>query len=366
MAAPIVDSVQRGADIGGMLTSAGQRGLDRLQQQFQFGQEFSNQKRQQAIARDQRDRHLATQLNFEHQRHLMSINARANLQKQASQEALKRSVVQAGLTEKLAEQNFEREMLAAREAAKMQAQNVEYKYTTAQRIEDAKFARAEQMIQSSDSFTPEEKQIALQRLQIARAGIRQPTEILGDPNKAKFPEGKGIGETWTENGGVVRRDENGVPQILFRPDQMPEYLQQKQENELKIKQQEWENKLAIEKQKAQLEREKLLAEKRIELLTEEIVTDSGTRRRTPQEVSDIMEAAFGEEQKRNETPWWDDLKQKGYMVEEEDLQYPQSVGGSRAFLRTMERVHGSFENIPDELKPAVESAARVVAAYDRQ
>jgi len=364
MAAPIIENVQRGADLGGMLTSAGQSGLARLQQQLQFGQQFVEQQAQQQITREQHDRNLTMQLSQQRDMQQAQIDAAAQRQKSAADEALKRMTVQYGLEGQVKRDAFDNELSKMREQARLTAQNTEYTYTTKQRIEDAKFARAEQAIKTNQQFSRQERDEALRRLSVARAGIREPTEILGDPNKPKYPEGEEPGVRITaDDGAIWSREMDGNWRLHQSAKDSIQYLQKQSQAELQLKQLE-----------IQAKREQAITETRAKLLADDvrIVGPDGKavyRRRTPEEVDEIVSSAFGIERQiqpaqQGEQPWWERATQNGLMVEESDLAFPEEVGGSIAFIRTVKARFG--DQVPDELRKAYEQAALVVSAYAAQ
>lgn len=299
---------------------------------------------------------------------------RYHAEHEANQTAIRIAAMKSGLAQDMQREEYLQSLMQAKEAGKQAAQQTEYTYTTKQRIEDAKFARAEQAIKTNPRFSQPERDEALRRLAVARAGIREPVEILGDPNKPKYPEGKEPGQVWAgaQDGGWTQGyfttdPKTGTAKLLVRPDQTPEYQQQKAQVELETK-----------KLELQAKREEKIADLRSKLLSDEtrIVGPDGKaiyRRRTPEEVDEIVSTSFGIERQvqpkqaeQGEQPWWQRVAQAGFSVEESDISLPEEVGGSVAFIRTMNARYGDFDNVPDKLKKAYMEAARVVRAYSAQ
>ena len=102
-------------------------------------------------ARDMQVQQLQQQRNMQ----LADIEAQAERQKEAADIAYKRTALAAGLQEKLQEQAFDQRLVQMEEAARVQAEQWEYRYTTQQRQDIAKFNNARQRIQGNDAFSPE-------------------------------------------------------------------------------------------------------------------------------------------------------------------------------------------------------------------
>jgi len=210
--APIIGSVQQGSQgAGQILASAGQGSLNRLTQAYQEQQRLDDRQVQmeanRALQRDQQ----ANAISAAHQRQIMQIDSQQENQRFLADEQMKRMVVGAGLEEDARKVAFENSLEVAREQAKQQAATFDRKFTMEQRVADARFARAEQMIEEADYLDDNQKQIAMQRLAQARATNSVPTEVLGDPNATTYPDGQGIGEYWTDEatGAIMSREPSG-------------------------------------------------------------------------------------------------------------------------------------------------------------
>jgi hypothetical protein len=210
--APVIGSVQQGSQgVGAMLSQAGQGSLNRLTQAFQQQQNRDNAivqaEAQRAAQRDMQANSIAAA----HQQQIAGIDAQQENQRFLADEQMKRMVVGAGLEEEARVSAFENSLMVAREQAKQQAATFDRKFTTEQRVADARYARAEQMIEDSDFLDDRQKQIALQRLAQARATNSRPTETLGDPNAKTYPDGQGIGDYWVDEstGAIMSREPSG-------------------------------------------------------------------------------------------------------------------------------------------------------------
>lgn len=290
------------------------------------------------------------------------IQGEYNRAHEANQTAVRMAAMKAGLAQDMQREEYMQSLMQAKEKGRQDASNTEYKYTTEQRIEDAKFARAERLISNSSDMNPEEKSEALRRIAVARAGIREPTEILGDPNKMKFPEGQNVGDFWSSDDGAVwTRDPDGKPRKSSGYRDSKEYLTAKATSDLGVKELEVKSK-----------RQEFIDKTRLELLTKEVKGEDKdgnptSRMRDPEEVEKILQSAGlvpkPEPQQQQEQNWWEPLQAQGWQVTQEDVDLPQEVGGSQAYIRTLNAQYGGFESVPDELKQNYISAARVLRNY---
>ncbi len=130
-----------------------------------------------------------------------------------------------------------------------------------------------------------------------------------------YPEGQSVGEVWTTEGGTtLTRGPDGLPKLLVRPDQTPEYQQMKTQQALEEKQRLAEEKRALE------------VEKFIRTLrTEQIETtikdaegkeSTGKRYRTPAEVYEATLRGYPELAPQQQAP----LPIFGKMPQQSQLQ----------------------------------------------
>ena len=322
---------QGGVSAGQLIASAGQRNLDRQQRDAQFSQRLKQQRDMQMV----------------------QIDAQADLQRQAADDAMARTAMRAGLDEHIREQEFDRSLMKMKEQARLQASQWEYQYTAKQRQEIAKFNNARQAIQNNRSWSSEEKAQALKLIDLQQANIK-PAMMPRDPSKPVFPDGQGVGEMWKdERGATVTRTTDGEVKLLVRPDQTPEYLAQKQK----------------------AERENELFKLKAKLASESIGTGDGGNAiyRTAEEINSIIANITGEappigQQQEQQGPeaWWSSIKKMGVEVRDSDKKLPSQVGGAQAFFRDYIRRYGSRQNVPSEKREAFDECVKILAAYHRQ
>jgi hypothetical protein len=309
------------------------------------------------LDRSQRRKLTLAKIKSQAQQNAARLQMQYNIAHEANQTALEQAAIEAGVAKDLQREQFMQEFRLTREQARQKAKQTEFKYTTQQRIEDAKLARAENLVKGADDIPQEQKDEMLRRLAVARAGI-EPTAVLGDPNKPQFDEGKEPGKLWPgdpgggwEKGYFSTNPETGEADLEVRPDQTPQYLEKKHEFEL----------ARVEKQN-ELKLKESMAEMRMKLLTESIDqgVDKPPRHRTKEEVDEIVNQAYGIEsqsQQQGGQDWTQGLRELGIEVRPEDMELGAEVGGSVAFLRQFE----TLEDVPPQLRAAYEAAARVVA-----
>lgn len=127
-------------------------------------------------------------------------------------------------------QDFRREMVegqAGRQRDLMEfgqglrEEDFEFRLTAQQRADQEKYQNALYEVESSDSFSEEEKGEAKRRLTAKLAGIR-PLPSRKDPSK--FPQGQGVGESWTTPEGLVlSRDAQGSIKKIGESRSQPTY-----------------------------------------------------------------------------------------------------------------------------------------------
>lgn len=288
-----------------------------------------------------------------------SIEARAELQKSAAQQAMEHTALRAGLGEELQRQKFNQQLQMLDAEAKARASQVEFQYTTEQRRQFARLNQARQDIMQSPRFTQQQKREALRILELQQAGI-QPSMMPRDPNKPQFPEGKDIGQTWLdEQGSILSREPDGTIKLIQRWDQGPEAA--------KVKAEQSQQEKALE---IQARREEKLLDIRRELLTEPIkqkdaLGNEKITYRDVEEVDRLMEKIMPQPPQQDRPPeqWWDRAEQQGLKVEPKDKTLPEHVGYAQSLVRTLASQYGSYDAIPDEQKPSYLQAADLLRQY---
>jgi hypothetical protein len=135
-------------------------------------------------------------------------SAQAQMQYEASREAnktaLARTAIQAGLQKDMQMQEYLQGLEAAKQQAKDDAARFDQKFTSEQRVTDAKLQSARRAIESSQSLDDRQKAEALMRLDTEIATNSNPTQVLGDPNNRPRKDGKQPGDIWIdENTGAL-------------------------------------------------------------------------------------------------------------------------------------------------------------------
>ena len=304
------------------------------------------------------------------------IEARANLQKQAADDAMARVAVQTGLDSQIREEEFNREVAKMQEGARLKANQWEYQFTSQQRQEIARFNNARQAIASSDRFSDEEKQAALKAIDLQQAAVK-PAMLPRDPSKPVYPEGRGIGEMWRDdNGAIVSRTKDGELKLLQRFDQGPEFNKQ----QFQAKQQEQEQLARVKQDEAayklQIARESKMLDLRFKLATESVgETDAEgnvvDRMRTPEEIETILQRVMGGQQAPQQgqpaqdqpRPWYEPAEERGMTVTEADKRLPPAVGSAQAWIRQAVKTYGSPDKIPSHMQGGFREASAILRQY---
>jgi len=296
-------------------------------------------------------------LNAQSQIQQQSIQARAQLQQQAAQQAMEQTALRAGLGEKLQEQRFGQELQQMHEAARIQASQVEYQYTAQQKREFAKLNQARQAIMQSREFSPVEKREALRQLDLQQAGI-EPSMMPRDPQAAAEEQ---FAQAFVDEntGALMGFDRSNRPRMLVAPDKMPEAVEAQRKHELALE--DARARVKIEEQKQSL-RTKLASEP---VITTDKDGNKSISYRSADEIEQIMERAFpspplpelGEPQPQL---WYKEAERQGLNVTPKDKTLPPHVGYAQAMVRTVKQKYGSYQNIPEALRPAFDQALEIL------
>ena len=272
---------QGGTTAGQIIAQAGQANLQREQQQNMLSQQLQQQREMQ----------------------LVQIGAQADMQREAADKAFAQTALQHGLQGELQEQMFDQTVQKMQEGAKLEAQQFDYQFTAKQRQQIAAYNNARQTISGSDNFSPDEKKLALQQIDLEQANIK-PQSMPS--NKYKWPtingQQSGLGVPITLSGGATvigELDANGNPKFGK--------LEEFQNTEKGItlqKQLEAESKRADKEQAGQNIIQKSITDNLFKLFSEPITYPTGqkdadggdilgSRPRTPAEVQKIMQGVMG-------------------------------------------------------------------------
>jgi len=228
--------------------------------------------------------------------------------------------------------------------AQLDASTFEMQYTQKQKLDIARFKRAQSDIEVNQDFSDQEKASVRRALDLKLMGIT-PSEL---PKTNPWPKGQSIGDSYPKYGGVARRNKDGIEEILYRPDQMPDW--QKREHEVKMETEK--GKVATEKRKHVFE-----------LMTKGLYGGGEgleeTRRKVDfHEATRIVDTMYGDREE-----WWNRAEDQGFEVADEDRDLPEQVGYSKTYIQNMIKQFGSFDNLPPEAQDAYRQAIEVLREH---
>lgn len=129
-------------------------------------------------------------------------SAQAQMQYEASHEAnktaLAKAAISAGLQKDMQMAEYLQGLQEAKQQARDDAAKYDQKFTTEQRVTDARLQQARRSIESSPSLTETQKREALMRLDTEIATNANPTMVLGDPNAKPPKDGREPGEVYLD------------------------------------------------------------------------------------------------------------------------------------------------------------------------
>ncbi len=127
------------------------------------------------------------------------------------------------------EQSQAEASIAKIEAQKAEDANTIWEFTPHNAQRRAGLMAANQKLQADPNFTSEEKAIGSQQIQVQLDTIEKTPRQRTKADGPRYEQGKGPGDSWPENGGIVGLDRSGNKRFLVQPDKMPEYLERKAE-----------------------------------------------------------------------------------------------------------------------------------------
>lgn len=306
---------------------------------------------------------------------MREIDARADREKESADNAMKRVAVRAGLQGELQEQEYDRRVLELQEKAKVDASQFKFEINAKDRHELAKLNNAESEVRklvADGEWNQEEGVQALQLIERKRMGIG-PTAYPADLDKPPPFQDQIL--IHPETGAVIAPARSAS--VLVQPDKRPEYLQQKAESDRQAKLQD-SRISALTKLSAVI-----LSEETKDLATGK--TTKKDRTLTKPEIDERMNMIFGVQEERGqrhvetavsdlpsgeESEWWSALEgavsedfPKGIRVPEEFRNLPAEEGAAKALYEAYSQKFGSFENVPDELKPAYAEIIKAVRKH---
>jgi len=325
------------------------------------------------------------------EKQIRDIEARADLEKQSADDAMKRTALEAGLGQQMQEQEYDLAISKMQEQAKIAANQFEYKFDAGQRQEIARLNNARRAVQSSTRFSPEEKEIALRQIDMQQAQI-EPSAFPADPNKLQFEEGKEPGKVWRgEDGSILTTDpETGMSKLIQRWDQGPEAAEMEARHDLMVKQLDARQRFEDELWKTTIKdpltgKEVFLPAAEVQRRIKARYGDGSQVNPEEQgaEVQQALHEKYGYEGDRplplppqspeqpqqpveptgEESQWWSALESQGIPVSQKRKEMPLKQGSALSLYDVYRKQYKSYDEIPDELKPAYNEIRKVVEEY---
>lgn len=297
------------------------------------------------------------------------IEARAELQKAAAQDAEERLVLNAGLQQDYQEQQFKDELSRVREAAKLRAKQFEYEYTVDQKRQLAEYNRARQTVMSSRDLDEREKEAALRAIDLQQAEI-EPSAIPRDPSKPIFPDGQGIGESWiSESGAAVTRDAQGELKLLQREDQSAAYQRDKLEADFRSKVLEIRTELATGytefRDKTGQLKSRPRSKEEVDQLAETILAPfrQTEQQQAPQPEPTARPPGEGDFPMTPQLAHW--AQGLGVKPTESERGLPEAVAYAQAMLRKASEMDRRGEDV-QHMWPVIQEAAAILRRYREQ
>jgi hypothetical protein len=276
--------------------------------------------------------------------------------------------------EQLADQfGMPAQLEAMRAKAIEDAKNFETKFTVKQKQEMAGLNNARQSVMQSENFSPEQRQAALRAIDAKMAGIT-PSVIPSD--KPKLPDWVNpIGVSVEPGTGIHGTMETRNGQMSFRP--LPKELQPGwQETEYQKTQMDAQEKLMERRDKY----EDTLRTTRIKKKTDDKLrgTSSESDEFLDEEtIQRMLKARFqapaqqvapapqpqAQAVPQGQGEWWGNLESTGVAVSEGEKQLPPQIGTASALYNAYRSKYGTYQRIPDELKPAYRETVKLLGEY---
>lgn len=304
------------------------------------------------------------------------IEANAASQKAANEQALKKAAVEHGLDVELKEMEFDNELKLTQEKAKAKAMQWDYNFTPKQRQEMSRIQTSIQEVQSSDQYTPQEKQYIVNGL-TQKLSSFQPSVIPSrgpkspdwfDPRGTSTDPATGLRYTPENRNGQV------VPKIAPNYAQ-PQYLQ----HQLEMKQMSLESKNASEWEKRRweyvnapvIEGDKERAPTRDEVwnrMADFRELQQGVTGRPESQVQTQQPKIPSQPQEPQQPNWWSQAEQQGIKITDSEKKLPQQVGQASAFYRVLAKDYGDgkkvdYAKLPDTLKQQYKQTIQIMNGY---
>lgn len=351
---------------GALIASAIGRDKDRANERFMQLRELMNRG---AIASQQ------AQMQYEASR-------------EANETALAKTAIQAGLQKDMQMAEYMQGLQEAKQQAKDDAARFDQKFTSEQRVKDAKLQAARKAIESSPDLDDRQKAEALMRLDTEIATNSNPTQVLGDPNNKPRKDGKQPGDIWTDEstGALMSVDPDGTNRMHATFDKTQAGVQAKiqADRDSEIEKNLMEREKASREAEAKKEetRNKMKSDFIMGMVKDNAKAEPGKRMSSGQmkdAVKQFMEVMGEQEQKAAPdsqqalieaakknggtveftTPSGEKRSYtfKGQQAQARDVSNAQA-GESEAWLQNAQRQYGSLQAMPPEIRKQAQMHAR--------
>ncbi len=307
----------------------------------------------------------AAQLKAAREGQMREIDAQANRDKEAADQALKVIALKTGLGQEMQEQEYDMEVKKMQEKARIDANQFEWKMSAQDRQEVAKINNASSQVRklvASGEWSQEEGEQAEQMLQRKRMGI-EPSAYPADLNKPPPPQESIFvgpdGNTYAPARTVSKVGDWRYTREAMEQQRQQDASQKRIDSEIDLR-----AKLAVVTISAETPGEggKVL---------------KSTRPYKPEEIDKMVEGVFGAPQQQQREPiegfqggptgpesdWADALESQGVEVSEERRKMPLEKGSALSLYDAYIQKFGSFEEVPDELKPAFAEIIKTVRKH---
>lgn len=364
------------------------------------------------LARQQQSQLALQQITATRDAQMLTIDAQADRDKRSADEAMKRITLEHGLGKEMQDREYDMEVSRMQEQAKVDANQFEWEISTQDRRELTKINNARSSLKKAHvrgEFSPEEFERADRELTLMEMGIEPTRRPAVD--KPPSPEEQIFEEPMTK--ALMGRDRDGNARVLIQPDKRPEYLRWKAEHDREVKREEAANKATERRETAISKYEDYLYElededdrgrpkprfTRAQIRAKVNERFRGTYELGGEEQQEVVQARLAEKYdyapekelpptppgqpaqveqpvlsdqeaetraaiaSQGESEWWGALEAQGVPVSKERRQMPLEKGSALSLYDAYMQRFGSFENVPDELKPALAEIIKTVRKH---
>lgn len=329
------------------------------------------------------------------------IDAQAERDKQSAEEAMNRMAVAHGLGEEMKNQEYDREVKMMQEQAKADAKQFKWEISEQDKRELTKINNARSSLKKArdrNEFSPEEFERADRELALMEMGIepsRRPAVDEPPPAQERIFRIPGRPGEYTDDG-------RGSVRAVLPPQYDTQYLQEKAKIDAESKQavavSKYEDTLwALEDEDERGNPKQRYSRAQIRAKVNERFP--GTYEMAEEEQREVVQARlagkydYAPEEELPPAPpgrpapagqpmlpdreaetraaitgvgegaWWGALESQGVAVSEERRQMPLEKGSALSLYDAYMQKFGSFENVPEELKPALAEIIKTVRKH---